>query len=150
MYYEARENAIEKIQWPARMAGQARICDKIKELDVCQGIETAGFIFINDQHIDTSERIKEVAVLIVDENDQHWQVESLTVDWMRTFEIRAWINEHIGLSLDKAPFKRKVSLGLEAKVWFSCSCCGRGFESTIKYQRQFDRDAGYGLCKRCE
>lgn len=150
MYYEARNNTIEQVDWPDNKLGQYETAKRIEDLDICQGIETAGMIFINDQHIDTSERIKEVAVLIKDAAGQHYQVESLTTDWMHPEELRVWINEHVGLGLEHAPFKRKVDFGPDRQAWFTCGCCGTGFQAVVKYQQQFDQDAGYGICKKCE
>lgn len=79
------------------------------------------------------------------------QIESITFAWIdsldekiRQFSICETTDFRIGgadLPLD--------GQGDDIPATFECGCCGEGFKSTLKNQRKFDQDNGYGICPDC-
>ena len=89
----------------------------------------------------------EVAVINVDTKRQ---LESITFAWIddETTAIgylQGCEDDH-GLGACHLPLDKE---GQDALVYFTCSCCGEGFKSTIKEQKVHDLDQGYGLCPSC-
>lgn len=117
--------------------------------------KTHGFIFlvpnggINDPFL-------EVAV-IHDRDGNRTMIESITAGWIDDV---AKLEKYFIDSEDNG-ISRPASLLLTTdtdldskkatqKAHFICGCCGSGFTSTIQEQEQYDSDAGYGICPRCE
>lgn len=80
------------------------------------------------------------------------QIESITMGWIDTAERKA---EYLrDCQTGEFSMGRKADLPLDgsgddAKATFECGCCGSGFESTLRVQRKYDQDNGYGICPRC-
>jgi len=90
----------------------------------------------------------EVAVIDLNESVQ---IESITFAWVKTLEEKI---QHL-VECETTEFRMRKALlpldgeGESKKVMFTCSCCGKEFQSTIKEQWVFDQDDGYGKCPKC-
>lgn len=113
--------------------------------------ETNGkkFVAVADGHID--DLWFEVAVIRIDTTTPV-QIESLTFGWMKTEEEKASSLRECE-TMDFPMWNTLLPLdgsNEECPVDFTCGCCDRRFISTIKKQRHFDQDEGYGICPRCQ
>lgn len=104
--------------------------------------------FANDQS--NCNGITELAILDI---DKMTQIESLTIDWVKSNKVKAILDccdnpysqKKTGLKLDK-----NYNIIGQPKSIYTCGCCGTEFYSTHKEQAKFDQDLGYGMCKECE
>jgi hypothetical protein len=90
----------------------------------------------------------EVAVIDL---DAMVQIESITFGWVKDLEGKIWhleTCETIDFNMGRTQFPLDDQ-GLDTKAYFDCGCCGKRFKSTIRIQKQFDQDAGYGICPTC-
>jgi len=94
-------------------------------------------------HIDNS--WQEVAVINV---DLEIQLESITWAWVNPSRYLEYVLESISLT---KPIAENLELQNDSKQsWFTCGSCGSAFMSTLKKQKEFDQDSGYGYCLKCE
>jgi hypothetical protein len=147
MYFESRINNI------ATVATIEEAAERIKNTtDGFDGyrvmVNNIEYIFVNDNMVDGVDRIKEVAV--VDQTNGH-VIESITADWISSPKKLAQRFAE-ALADNKLQYNAKVPTCIEEckMAWFTCSCCGEQFRSNYQYQKQFDKDTGYGLCNDCE
>ena len=149
MYFESRINNINDLT-NCTIKEQAKA---IKELCICEAIKIGNTIWVNDE-IPSGTGGKEAAVLYKFSN-KIVQFESVTVGWCNELEIIKFIKEYSNIDILKNEYNIETLKPImlneeEAITWFACGCCGTGFKSTISRQRQFDQDAGYGICSNCE
>lgn len=91
----------------------------------------------------------EVAVIDL---DRSYQLESITAGWCDTdTELKGYFEK---CETGDFVFRREIRLPLDGKdddapADFECGCCGEGFESTLREQRKYDQDNGYGQCPSC-
>lgn len=149
MYYESRLNHLRKIDHLS-LNQQAR---KIKNLNIGQALQIGNVIWVNDAN-PSGTGITEAAVLY-QSKDKTVQFESITVDWCSESDIKVFIREYENTQYLESEYDITALEGItfnnqDELAWFDCGCCGSGFKSTIAKQRQFDQDAGYGICSNCE
>ena len=149
MYFESRTNKI----FDATNLNINKQTEKIKNLEICNAIKIGNIIFVNDEN-SSGTGIKEVAALYENSN-KFYQFESLTIDWMNDKEIQNCIKKYADTNYLIKEYniesKKPTNLNDENQLnYFNCGCCGNFFKSTIKKQKIFDQDAGYGICSNCE
>jgi len=149
MYFESRFNRINNLS-NASITEQS---NNIKKLSIGQAVKIKNLIWVNDEN-PSGTGIKEVAVLY-QLNTKTIQFESITVDKCSQLRIENYIKQYSDFTIlkDEYNIEKRSAIRFndkEAMNWFNCGCCGTGFKSTIKYQQQFDQDAGYGICSDCE
>ncbi len=89
-------------------------------------------------------------VAVIDLN-RKLQIESITFGWIDTLDEKI---QHL-VECETTEFvMREARLPLDSEgesnlSYFTCSCCGSSFKSTIQEQRVFDQDEGYGKCPKC-
>ena len=154
MYYEARVHAQLKEVANAEEAAKACKgfeCEKASSLDVItwtnNGVKMA---ICDDTHINEGSWGETAVFKVVD--DKFYQVESITVAWCNLSEVEKYFIQSESESIEKLKPKQVIigEAKEDQKAMFECGCCGTGFESSIKYQAQFDQDTGFGICKNCE
>lgn len=80
------------------------------------------------------------------------QIESITAGWIDTVdELTKYFSEcETGtFSMGKVKALPIDGEGENAPAYFTCGCCGDWFQSTVKIQRKYDQDEGYGMCRSC-
>jgi hypothetical protein len=144
MYYETREHRFKDV---ANALEAARYIKESSERSICDAVRFGDKVVVADAHCDSP--FFEVAVLRqLGENDFQ-QIDSITAGWVKTTEELAKYFETANENMGKA----NLTIGSFAPTkmaYFTCGCCGNGFKSNAEYQKQFDQDAGYGICKPCE
>jgi hypothetical protein len=104
---------------------------------------------VSDTHIDDG-AFAETAIIRAD-GEKYTVLESITVAWCTLEKVSAYF-----LSCETQEWKlRQTQLIIgkpkpEQRAWFTCACCGNGFNDFVAIQLKFDHDAGYGICPRCQ
>ncbi len=92
----------------------------------------------------------EVAVIALDADRQ---IESITFGWIRSDSqaiAALQAAENAPVHLHKSPAALPLDgAGEDDPTDFTCGCCGDVFESTIRQQRIWDQDEGYGIGPCC-
>jgi hypothetical protein len=148
MYYEAREHQSLPVASAAEAVNRIHSGHiQSNQCPVFRNSKGERIALVADGHIDNM--WLEVAVINPDTKEQ---IESITFGWIKTEALKlAVVNAAV---IRNEVFRRNVTLSIdgscrEEKVSFECGCCGASFQSTIKEQKQFDQDAGYGICPEC-
>ncbi len=148
MYFESRVNRIENI---SNLSIKEQV-ETIQTLGIGRGVKINHQVWINDAN-PSGAGINEVAVLLEKES-LYFQFESITVPWCKALELETFINdfnklEYLEKNYEISKIEAKELNNENSLTWFDCGCCNSGFQSTIKVQKQFDQDAGYGICSNC-
>lgn len=103
---------------------------------------------VNDTDIN-SPSFAEVAVINIDTMQQY---ESISFAWCKSEQKK--LDFILGCENNQPQLQRTTNLpidgqGNETTASFTCGCCGETFNSTIKKQKKFDQDSGYGICNNC-
>lgn len=131
-------------------SGTAKNWEAVNFLVADQSGKAIPVYLVNDMDIHSSPFFE--TAVIIEENGKFFQVESLTVGWMKSAEELA---EYIQKAVDSPFMKSKADLNIgqpdaHKTANFTCGCCGSGFRGDVKKQLQFDQDTGYGICPKCE
>ena len=149
MYYEARTHQL----LPVANAMDAAIKIKgglVANYQVPTWTEGLNPVYIvPDGHINNP--MFELAIL-TNINGELTQVETITNGWIDTTEE---LEEYFTKALSNNYNMGKAQLIIDKPTGketanFECGCCGNGFKSNVKYQQNFDQDAGFGICPKCE
>lgn len=149
MFYEARTHELLPV---SDAAAAARVI-KTKEAKFYQiptweqdGVK---IMAVNDCHPDGSS-FEETAVIKVMPDGSFYQIESITAAWCTEPELTDYFLKAITApcSMGKANVIIGKPQGTEMAV-FSCGCCGNSFKGNVR-QQEFDQDAGFGICPKCE
>jgi|SRR5262245_1335605 len=147
MYFETTMHAtrdVESAQVAAQLVKDHEVCD----YEALRWTAPGGrrLIVVADNHCNNP--WLEVAVI---DPDRNLQIESITAGWCDLEKLTAHFET---CETTDFIFRRNIKLPLDgqnedAKATFECGCCGTGFKSTYKEQRQYDQDNGYGFCPEC-
>ena len=143
MFYEARNNYPTECGTPEEASRLIKSGLQFGQSPVYE-VNGKKYAAVPDGHID--EHATEVAIIDL---VNKCQVESITAAWCDeetlTKHLREASESGFVMRRNVDPFNNE-----SVKAWFTCGCCGTGFESTRAIQAKHDQDAGYGYCNRCE
>ncbi len=147
MYYESRDHTLTEEPVSLEEACRLVKTGTIMSYRIPWWRNSAGqrVGLVDDSYIDCT--FSEVAVINL---DTMRQLESITFAWCETVEK---CQTHVAACQDSAGYRTAAltidGVGQERTSTFTCSCCGTGFKSTLKLQRKYDQDSGYGYCDPC-
>jgi hypothetical protein len=101
----------------------------------------------SDVHVDDPAWAETAVFKKVD--GKYYQVESISVNRCSVEETTKYFEECEPEDISKnSPAQLIIGEADEdKKAWFECGCCGSSFQDSIKFQKQFDQDTGFGICK---
>lgn len=155
MFFEARTHELVEVK---DIHEACKTLEKVKSYQVVFW-KDGGRIFgmVDDTHIDDTGI--EAAVLDMTYREETGcvrQIESISYSNMTPSDrVKSilYVIEEIG---PQKPGKTPLPLAGEENrdtrmklAWFTCGCCGSGFQSFPEIQKRFGQDAGYGMCDGC-
>lgn len=155
MYYESRTHEIVEVT--NALDAAIKIKDgTVQTYQVTKWPSQDGKYFmyaVPDGHIDNM--MLELAILRQDSNAADaplQQVESITNGWIDNAQVLAYYLQEAESSDLLMQRNAQLIIGSpkgHETASFICGCCGNSFVGNVKEQLEFDQDAGYGICERC-
>lgn len=149
MYYESISHEIVQVADATEAANKIKTGKTLSHQALSWESPNGRFYVVSDCHID-SDAFAETAVL-QEIDSEFFQIESITAAWINSKQelARYFVN-----ATKFPPINRKTQLIVgkptNQTAFFTCGCCGNGFNSNVAYQLTFDQDNGYGICTNCE
>jgi hypothetical protein len=156
MYYEARTHIIVQTENAVDAAIKIK-SGQVEPYHVTKWTSMDGKFFmyaVPDGHIDNI--LLELAILRQEiglPNATLSQVESITNGWIDSPEkLGRYLRDAETSEIIMKTYAQLIigkPYGHE-RARFICGCCGADFLGNVKFQQQFDLDAGFGICDSCQ